>query len=164
MIIMSTFIAQYKQKWQQLNNREQALVATMSIVVLVFLFYSLVWQPLNTQLIKSTKKLARQQQLLTWVQKNTATFKQIKQQGKSSGGSLTSIVNRSAKQKSINVTRMQPQGDDLQVWLDEIPFDQLLLWLEQLANKHGLIIKALDISGTDKNGFVQVRRLQLGKR
>ena len=58
---------------------------------------------------------------------------------------------------------MQPQGDDLQVWIDEISFNQLLSWLEKLASRDGLQVKNIDLSKADQQGVVRVRRLQLGK-
>ncbi|MDO6505987.1 type II secretion system protein GspM, partial [Colwellia sp. 4_MG-2023] len=60
--------------------------------------------------------------------------------------------------------RMQPQGDILLVWLDNVPFAQLLLWLESLANNEGLQVQAIDLSQGDSSGEVRVRRLQLGKQ
>ncbi len=153
----------YKQKWQQLNAREQSLLIVMSVVIGIFLFYSLIWQPLNDNLAKAAKKLEKQQALLVWVQEKTQQYQQANPTTKHRGGSLTGIVNRTARSKNINVTRMQPQGDDLQVWIDEVPFEQLLKWLEQLAMNEGVLIKAIDITKADSNGVVQVRRLQLGR-
>ncbi len=153
----------YKQKWQQLNAREQSLLIVMSVVIGIFLFYSLIWQPLNDNLAKAAKKLEKQQALLVWVQEKTQQYQQANPTIKHRGGSLTGIVNRTARSKNINVTRMQPQGDDLQVWIDEVPFEQLLKWLEQLAMNEGVLIKAIDITKADSNGVVQVRRLQLGR-
>jgi len=160
---MISFIETYKQKWLQLNSREQILVAVMSVVVVVFLFYSLLWQPLNTNLIKAAKKLERRQELLTWVQNKTHKYQQVSKTTKRVGASITSIVNRTSRQKNITVTRMQPQGDDLQIWVDKVPFDQLLTWIDQLVEQEGLLVKALDINSAEDIGVVQVRRLQLGK-
>ncbi len=153
-----------KAWWQQLNSREQRLVACMAIAVLVFLFYSLIWQPLNDNLAKTQQKLVRQQALLSWVSDNTERYKQaIKGSGRASSGSLSSIVNRTARQQQIIITRMQPQGDDLQVWIDEVPFNQLLSWLEQLSMAEGLNVKGIDLTKGEDLGVVRVRRLQLGK-
>ncbi len=160
---MASSLDNYRQKWQQLNGREQSLVVAMSLIIVIFLFYSLIWQPLNNNLIKSTKKLERQQKLLTWVQNKTSQYIQVRSLGNRASGSLTGIINRTSRPQKITITRMQPQGDDLQVWVEEVPFDKLLSWLEQLVNKEGLIIKAIDISNTEQVGIVRVRRLQLGK-
>jgi len=164
---MTTFltpqIQKGQQKWQQLNGREKILVSAMTLFVVVFVLNTLIWQPLNASVNKAEKKLARQQQLLSWVEKNTARYQQLNAHGKVSHGSLTGIVNQSARQKNIIVTRMQPQGDDIQVWIDEVPFDLLLQWLQQLVSDKGLQIQAIDLSVTDVQGMVRVRRLQLGR-
>ncbi|TPH15245.1 type II secretion system protein GspM [Litorilituus lipolyticus] len=154
-----------KAWWQQLNQREQRLVATMGFAVLVFIIYSLVWQPLNDSLTQSQNKLKRQQSLLTWVQENTQHYQSAKKNnpGKTTG-SLSSIINRSANGHQITITRMQPQGEDLQVWIDSAPFTQLLFWLEHLANNEGLQVKSIDLSKGVRAGEVKVRRLQLAKR
>ncbi|MEY8198043.1 MAG: type II secretion system protein M [Colwellia sp.] len=151
--------------WQQLHSREQRLVAVMALFFMVFIFYRAIWQPLNNSLVEANSKLARQQQLLTWVQENTALYQQAKRSGGKSKlkGSISSVANRSAKTYNLTITRMQPQGDDLQIWIDSTPFTQLLFWLEHLANKEGLQVKAIDLTRGDSAGEVKVRRLHLAK-
>ncbi len=154
-----------KTWWQQLKISEQRLVAMMGIVVIGFVFFSLIWQPLNEDITNTQQKIARQQKLLTVVQEGTQRYQQAKRNGGSrqSNGSLSSVVNKSAGRHNITITRLQPQADDLQVWIDEVPFSQLLGWLEFLANREGLLVKAIDLSKADEKGVVKVRRLQLGK-
>lgn len=153
-----------KTWWQQLNIREQRLVALMSVLVLVFIIYGLIWQPLSENIAKQKQKIERQQALLTWVVENTQRYQQAKRNnGASSGASLSSIVNRTSRANNIIITRMQPQGDELQVWIDEISFNQLLSWLELLASSESLQVKNIDLSLADQQGVVRVRRLQLGK-
>ena len=154
------------QWWQQLNLREQRLVTAMGSAIIIFLLYTLLWQPLNSSLASNEKKLANRQALLTWVNDNTARYQSIKpnSQGRKTSGSLSSIINRTANQYQLTITRMQPQGDNLQVWLDSAAFTQLLFWLEHLANKEGLQVQAIDLSRSDKSGEVRVRRLQLAKQ
>lgn len=153
-----------KTWWQQLNIREQRLVVVMSALISIFILYSLIWQPMNESIETSKLKVERQQELLTWVQESAQRYQQAKRNGdRSSGESLSSIVNRTSRLEKISITRMQPQGDDLQVWIDEISFNQLLSWLEKLASRDGLQVKNIDLSKADQQGVVRVRRLQLGK-
>ncbi len=153
-----------KTWWQQLNIREQRLVMAMSALISIFILYSLIWQPINEDIANSKAKIERQQTLLAWVQEGTQRYQQAKRNGgRSSGESLSSIVNRTSRLEKITITRMQPQGDDLQVWIDEISFNQLLSWLERLAVRDGLQVKSIDLSKADQAGVVRVRRLQLGK-
>lgn len=153
-----------KAWWQQLNSREQRLVMVMSVLISIFVLYGLIWQPLNENIADKKLKIERQQALLTWVTESTQRYQQAKRNGgSSSGASLSSIVNRTSRANNITITRMQPQGDDLQVWIDEISFNQLLTWLEKLASRDGLQVKNIDLSLADQQGVVRVRRLQLGK-
>jgi len=154
-----------KAWWQQLKSSEQRLVAIMGFVLGLILFYLLIWQPLGDNVSKAQQKLARQQALLIYIQESTQRYKQSHKSGASSrsSGSLSSIVNRSATRNNISIARLQPQGEDLQIWIDEVPFTQLLNWLEFLANNEGLSVKSIDLSKADRQGVVKVRRLQLGK-
>ena len=159
-------LASIKPWWQGLNLREQRLAIAMGSAFSLFLLYSLVWQPLNDNLADTTKRLASRQALLTWVTDNTARYQSVQKSGgvKKSTGSLSSIVNRTANGQQLTITRMQPQGDSLQVWLDSAPFTQLLFWLEHLANNEGLQVQAIDLTQSDNEGEVRVRRLQLSKQ
>jgi general secretion pathway protein M len=58
---------------------------------------------------------------------------------------------------------MQPVGDNLQITVDEVLFSDLITWLDQLERR-GVIVIQSDIAETNSAGYVQVRRLQLGKR
>ena len=153
-----------KAWWNQLNAREQRLVASLGGVLLIFIFYSVVWQPLNENIEKGEKKLKRQQELLVHVTEETRKYRQLKGTGvKNRGGSLSSIVNRTAKQKGISIDRMQPQGDDIQVWLDDVSFNTLLTWVESLSLNEGIQVKNVDLTKTEQAGQVRVRRMQLGR-
>ena len=159
-------LSSIKGWWQGLNIREQRLVLLMGAATSVFLFYSLIWQPLNESLVKTQQTFASRQALLTWVTENTARYQNVKltDGSKQNNGSLSSIVNRTANQQQLTITRMQPQGDNLQVWLDSASFTQLLFWLEHLANNENLQVQAIDLAQGDKQGEVRVRRLQLGRK
>lgn len=153
-----------KQKWQELNSREQGLIAIMSVFVGVFLFVTFVWKPLNTNVEKARVKLEKQQQLSSWVQDNVAKYRALSRLGgKRSSGSLSSVVNNTAKRLGITVARMQPQGDDLQVWVDEVPFNALLTWLDELTRNQNLRVLAIDIAPSGTEGMVKIRRMQVTK-
>lgn len=159
-------IASIKAWWQGLQGREQRLVMALSAATLLIVFYSLIWQPLNESLANKAKRVESRQALLTWVNDNTARYQQLQSATgqKPSTGSLSSIINRTANSQQLTITRMQPQGDELQVWLDSAPFTQLLFWLEHLANVEGLQVDAIDLTKGDTPGEVRVRRLQLSKQ
>ena len=159
-------LSSIKVWWQGINQREQRLVLVMGSAFIVFLLYSLIWQPLNESLAKTEQKLASRQVLLAWVIDNTSRYQHAKAMGKDnkSSSSLSSIINRTANQQQLTITRIQPQGDNVQVWLDSAPFTQLLFWLEHLANNEDVQVQAIDLAQGEKQGEVRVRRMQLARK
>jgi type II secretory pathway component PulM len=57
---------------------------------------------------------------------------------------------------------MQPQGENLQISVDRVNFESLISWMDYLEQQ-GVVVLFSDITETDASGFVQVRRLQIGK-
>ena len=151
-----------KQWWSQLQSREKMLVIAMSTLVGIFILYRMIWQPIVESHENETKKLARNQALLQYVTQNVVLVKNNSGHSKQTGN-LSTTINRIAKQQGITITRVQPQAADISVWIDQVSFNQLLGFLHQLTQQHGIEVKGIDISQTDDSGLVKVRRLQLGK-
>jgi general secretion pathway protein M len=154
-----------KQTYKQLSEREQRLVLISAMVMVVGFFYWVIWAPLNQSLETDRKAIAAQQELLTWVQKNANRAIQLR--GASSGtksfsGSLPQAVNQTAERLNIAISRMQPQGEELQVWVDQAPFNDVLSWLQALEEM-GVSILDLDIADANIPGQVKIRRLKLAK-
>ena len=155
-----------KQWWQQLQTREQRLLIAMASLVLIFVLFQGVWQPINQGVVKAEKKLSRTQELHTYVQSNTQKVRaaSTSNKGNRSGGSVSSLINRIAQQHQIAIARIQPQGNNgVQVWIDEVPFEQLLRFLTKLTQQQGLSVDNIDISTGNTAGTVKVRRLSLSR-
>jgi len=153
-----------KQWFLQLLPRERILVIAASAVTIVVLFYYVLWAPLNNALETNKAGLASDRELMVWVQEqaNRAALLQDSQKGQRFAGSLTQLINQTTRASNIEVSRLQPQGEELQVWIDEVAFNDLMRWLANLEQR-GVMILQSDFSETNEDGMVQVRRLQLGK-
>ena len=80
------------------------------------------------------------------------------------GGTLDGVVNRTAFNHKIKITRLQPQGQELQVWIDAVPFDGLLMWLAELSDRYGVQVKVIEVAREQlPAGMVKVRRLQVSR-
>ncbi|GGD76985.1 type II secretion system protein GspM [Lacimicrobium alkaliphilum] len=153
------------QKFRQLSEREQRLVVLVASFMAILLFYLLVWAPLNQSVQRNQTAIESQKELLSWVEQNANRIIQLRQSGNVASrfnGSLTQAVNLSANQNGIMITRMQPQGDKLQVWVDEAEFNKVLTWLEAIENQ-GIVIQDADFSESSTPGIIRIRRLQLSK-
>lgn len=153
-----------KKRFEQLNDREKKLVILSAVLVVVLVFYWAVLAPLNASISKNTRSVKQQTELLTWVKSNAQRALQLKASSsrtKGFSGSLTQVVNSTAKSVSVEVARMQPQGDELQVWVDSATFSNVISWLNTLESRGVRIIDA-DIVETNQPGQVKIRRLLLG--
>lgn len=159
------YVEELKQRFNQLTDREQKLVSVSGIVILIGAVYFLLYAPMQASIERNTTSLNAQQELLTWVSQNANRAIQLKQSGGQGGefnGSLPQAVNQTANSNEISISRMQPQGDDIQVWVDSARFDNVLAWLQALE-KLGVQIIEADIAEGDSPGIVKVRRLRLSK-
>jgi general secretion pathway protein M len=155
----------FKSMFLQLSAREQRLVIISAILVLVAIFYWGIWSPLNTSIDRGQTAVKNQTELLAWVQKNANRAVQLRSSSGNKAafsGSLTQAVNQSASRMKIAISRMQPQGEELQVWIDQAPFNDVLSWLQSLE-KTGVSILDIDIAESALPGQVKIRRLKLGK-
>jgi len=153
------------EKFRGLTEREQRLVIISAVVAAIAIFYFAIWSPINYALTQQQLLRDNQQQLLTWVQESAARAKQLRRSSSTTQtltGSLPQAVNRTTTRHNIEISRMQPQGDELQVWVDQAPFNDVLAWLKTMESM-GVVILQADIAEADAAGYVKIRRLQLGK-
>ena len=154
-----------KSTFLQLSIRERRLVIISTVLVLIAIFYWGIWSPLSQSIEKRHTAIKNQTELLDWVQKNANKALQLQSSGgdrAAFSGSLPQAVNQSANRMKIAISRMLPQDDELQVWIDQAPFNDVLSWLQSLENS-GVNILDIDIVESDLPGQVKIRRLKLGK-
>lgn len=145
---------QLQSWWQSLQKREQQLVLGAGVTLALATFYWLLWAPLHLNYQSQQVQLQQVSQQLLQV----STFPVVSTQTKVQG-SLTDIISSSARAHKIQVSRMQPQNEQMQVMLNDISFDQLLTWLHALQYQHNVSIVQLDLAVADAPGMVRVRRL-----
>ena len=155
----------FKAWWSGLVLREQQMVAACGVVLVIGILYWGVWTPIASAEDEAQRRLDGQQSTLTYVKQTANRIAGLKQSGGSNAfrGSLSAAVNQTAGAFGLTITRMQPQGDKIQVWMDEVPFDTLLNYLNELVQNKGLSLESLDLAESDTPGFVNVRRIQLSK-
>ncbi|MDA8621229.1 type II secretion system protein M [Psychrosphaera sp.] len=161
-------IANFKQKtitlYQSKTESEQKLILILGICISLFVVIS-VYSSVANGLSETSKKLIQQQELNAWANQQIAL---IKRSGSNTGsvgsnnGSITQLINSTARRNGVTLARLQPQTADIvKVGLEDINFNQLTKWLADLRNQHGIYVSNLDLSKTDETGIVRVRRLDL---
>ena len=154
-----------KTWWNGLILREQQLVGACAVVLVIGIFYWGIWTPISDAESDALKSLTAQKSTLSYVKQTANKIVGLKQSGGQKGfsGSLSAAVTQSAKSYGLEITRMQPQGNKIQVWMDEVPFDSLLGYLSELVQQKGLSLDNIDLAQSDTPGLVKVRRIQLSQ-
>ncbi len=105
--------------------------------------------------------------LLVWVNGKKAEIEALRRvsgnRGQVSALPLNQAVTSSVKRFDLEIVRLQPQQEELQVWLKPMPFNALISWLDFLSVNHGISVKFIDIGKNETQGMVDVKRLQLGR-
>lgn len=148
-----------------LTRRERTMVQYAGSVVLVFMLYLLILEPIMSNYAKNKKNIAAAEATLEWMRSAAVEVKQLR------GGSslpdrpqgkkfILSMVDRSARKAGLGSTmkRVQPEGESgVRVWFENAPFDELIKWLSNMESKNGLIVNEINIEQTDSVGLVNVR-------
>jgi general secretion pathway protein M len=151
--------------WQSISQREQRLMGGCAVFFTAFIIYWGGIVPLNERSDAAQARITTEKQLLDWVTNSANTITSLRG---ASGGSvnvsgqpLNQVVSSTTRRYRIELIRMQPRSDSLQVWVQPVPFNQLVSWLADLREQHGIDVEFLDITRTEVTGQVEVNQLQL---
>ncbi|TMP03568.1 type II secretion system protein M [Pseudoalteromonas sp. S3178] len=152
---------QLMQYWRSLKEQEQQLVMIAGGVFIIFVLVMGIFRPLNNAIEKAQQSQIKQQELLVWVDESIVKLKAAGNTSVASNTNLSQVVNSTRGRYQIDISKMQPSTGSLRLTLDSVEFNQLIEWLDELVNQHGLKIENLDLSRDDKSGYVSVSRLVL---
>ena len=150
-----------------LTQRERNLVSATAAVLLLFLLYMLVFEPISNTYEQNKKNVANANVTLEWMRSASVKVKQL------GGGKAASpqtkdkkfilaVVDRSVRKAGLEkeMKRVQPEGNSaVRVWFESAVFDDLIDWIATIESKHALFVNEINIEETDTVGLVNVRLL-----
>ncbi len=161
--IANKVIAPLQHWWQSINQREKVMVSICAFLVLVAIVFWGVLQPLSERSAQAKSRIQSEKQLLTWVADSADKITALRKQGGvvRSSTPLNQVITTSTRQFKIELIRMQPRGEMMQVWIQPLPFSQLVAWVAYLKEQQGVDVDFMDIKRSKQAGVVEVQRLQL---
>lgn len=153
--------------WQGLEKREQHFAMITIVVLILCLLYFGIISPLQKRAEQAQKNVRSELGVFVWVSDKAGEIEAFRGQAgdttQVSALPLNQAVTSSVKHYNLEIDRLQPFQEDIEVWLKPMPFSSLLKWLEDLSKKYGVQVKFIDIGKTDAQGMVEVKRLRLGR-
>lgn len=157
-----------KDWWLAQSPRDRRILAIGGLFVVVAVFYSFLWEPLQARNAKYHQQIQEQRQLLQWMQERGAEAKRLMTRSPTPGakpkreGSLLSLVDRLAKKAGLGdgLKRVEPVGKTgVRVWIEDVEFSRLINWLNTLSSQHGAEADNAVIDRGDMPGRVNARIL-----
>ncbi|MEL7290519.1 MAG: type II secretion system protein M [Pseudomonadota bacterium] len=162
---MKQLINTLQQWWLSISQREQRLVVVCGLLLLVGGVYWGIVQPVSERAAQAQVRIQTEKQLLSWVKDKADEISQLRGQGGQPVSSLpiNQAVSSSVGRFNVELIRVQPRGEAFQVWVAPMPFNQFVNWLAFLQETHGVGVQFLDIDKAERDGVVEINRLQLGR-
>ena len=151
--------------WARLSPRERRILVVAAVLILVVLPYWLVWQSLGEQAERMERSVAGLYEDVAWMQAAAERVSRL-HPGDAATTPATadrsplSVIDRTAREGPLSgtVRRVQPEGAGaVRVWLEDAPFDDLVLWLGTLERDYGLRVTSLVVDRQPPEGRVSAR-------
>lgn len=138
--------------------REQTALKALGIFVSAVLILLLVILPLHRFNSGAVASYRAQQETLQWMRDNRAAIGSNTQKQREPGASLLTLANQSARNFGFAFKRYEPNANQgLNLWLEQVPFNQVVKWLEVLERDYGIVAVEFTASRRDEAGVVDVR-------
>lgn len=147
-------------RWQQLNLRDRTMLIVLGVALVLYLLYQMAWRPLAEANERLRLQNAAAAQSLATVMQLAAEYGELRRnsaQNQSQGQNLAQVVDQTVAANNLHMSRFQPGSNgDVQVRLDNAPFDQVVRWLNQLESAHAVNIKEMAVAPGSASGLVNV--------
>lgn len=145
-------------RYETAAPREQLVMRTLGGVLLLLAILVLVILPLHRFNAGAIGDYRAQQETLAWMQANRNAVGSGEVKARAAGDSLLTLANQSARNFGITFKRYEPNGDKgLNLWLEQVPFNQVVRWLDALERDHGIVPVEFTASRRTEAGMVDVR-------
>jgi len=157
-------LAPVKDWWGQASSRDQLSVIACGVVLAVYIVYIAILSPVQNMAEEQMKTTAAQKVALERVRKLAAQVKEMKR-GKSGKKSRSAekIVESSIGTHGLRVSGFDASGKSgIRVRFDQVTFDKLLAWVNELEVNEGLSMKDISIASGKAQGVVSANLLIQG--
>ncbi len=126
-------------------------------------YYVLIWQPLSERIEQQETMLQQLVAMNTRLRSAAPDIIAARKSATTTPAQVSRVISDSASAHSVVIKRIAERGENIQVWIDPVVFNDLLNWLNALDEKYALRVTQIDASAAEKPGMVNVQRLEFGR-
>ena len=157
-------MSELKKYWLNLSSRDQKFLSIGALLVLLILFYSFIWAPVQSNLKRLRTQVVSQSADLVWMQQQATEIRKLnKSLPVSSGESalpLLTVVDQTAKTLKIRdrIKQIQPgkENGTAKVWFDKVVFEDWLKWLDMISAR-GIDVTRVSVTKSGEFPKVNIR-------
>ncbi len=158
-------LEQLNRWFHSITKKEQWIVSGTAVFVVITLFFLIVWEPLHQGLESEQIKQTTQNKNLMWMQKAEAEVKALRSAGtrtniRDKNKPTTLVIEQAINNAGLktNVDKIESSGKNgARVILNEVSFNQMLVWLNTLAKHNGIHVTSANIERTSATGKTNAR-------
>ncbi len=126
----------------------------MLLAAAVFLFsagyYVLIWQPLSERIEQQETMLQQLVAMNTRLKSAAPDIIAARKSATTTPAQVSRVISDSASAHSVVIKRIAERGENIQVWIEPVVFNDLLIWLNALDEKYALRVTQIDVSAAEK--------------
>ncbi len=148
-----------KEYFDELNERERKLVVGAGVFLAFFLFYSLVYSPISSAVLRKKQILLENKQTLHWMEEVYTKQKILNPPEALSDEKLLTVLStslRASNLKDFTYQLEQTAGGDVRLHFAKVPYNPLVNWLWLFCGKYTLSVKMFSATSKENNGIVEV--------
>lgn len=149
--------------YRSLTERDQtALVWLVTFGLVLALLYGGII-PLWQYQEDARARYLEERETLTWIESQAPLVAGLGGAGRGLiDGSVATTLTQTSKHFNLVFKRLEPVGNtQANVWLEQVPFNQVVRWLAALQNDHGVRPRLLEVN-RKSDGIVDVRLMLEG--
>lgn len=152
-----------KQWLSGLHHRERRMVMAGGVALIIMLVYLLLWEPLLNSRQQLEKSVQANKNTYAWMQQAAVEiggFTVKNRNEKKHTGSILGTISRSAKLilKGAVLKRVEEDRQQgVRVWIERVAFDDLIRWIGQIQQQHGIRVVSLVSERHNREGRVNAR-------
>jgi len=146
-------------RWEELNNREQLILMALSATIVFALMFSLFVVPLIKGRNEAKEYYEAKVELLSWMQSVAPGLSGMgKNKDPLNAQGMMNTVNQNAAAYQLRLDRVQPEGaNKLRVWLEDVPFNAFMQWVNDLHLNEGIIVSSVSIDPESSPGLISAK-------
>ncbi len=160
---LSVKIRELRRQYEMISSRDRIMLNCLVVFLLVVMGYFLVLRPAFNAVDQAQLSLKGKQELLQWMKSNEHRAKSItgtgsKTKGRRPGQSLLALINQTSGRFQVSLKRYEPEGSDkLRVWVEDIPFNSLMRWLNSLESSNAVSVINISIDSQKESGIINAK-------